>query len=110
MTGCYLTGLPFESMRSQADFEPASSCFLARDVQPPECLRRLVWPDLDRWRAAHLELPEATEQVEPNLAGGAFLELLDRLRDVFLQVTIGSFLRYFTLITSFTIPFAKISG
>jgi Transcriptional activator of glycolytic enzymes/Centromere DNA-binding protein complex CBF3 subunit, domain 2 len=89
MTGCYLTGLPFEFMRGQADFEPAyaSSYFLARDVQPPECLRRLVWPDLDRWRAAHLELPEATEKVEPNLAGGAFLELLDRLRDVLLQVS-----------------------
>ena len=90
MTGCYLTTLPFEFMRGQADFEPAyaSSYFLARDIQPPERLRRLVWPDLDRWRAAHLELPEATEKVEPNLAAGGFLELLNRLRDVFLQVSI----------------------
>ena len=91
MTSCYLTTLPFEFMRGQADFEPAyaSSYFLARDIQPPECIRRLVWPDLDRWRAAHLELPEATEKVEPNLAAGGFLELLDRLRDVFLQASIS---------------------
>jgi hypothetical protein len=47
----------------------------------------MVWPDLDRWRASHLELPEATERVEPNLAAGRFLELLDKLRDVFLQVS-----------------------
>ena len=95
MTGCYLTNLPFEFMRGQADFEPAfsSSYFLARDVQPPESLRRLVWPYLDRWRAAHLELPEATERVESNLAAGAFLELLDRLRDVLLQVAIISCFR-----------------
>jgi centromere DNA-binding complex CBF3 subunit-like protein len=60
---------------------------LARDVQPPESLRRLVWLYLDRWRAAHLGFPEAAEKVEPNLAAGAFLELLDRLRDVLLQAS-----------------------
>lgn len=89
MTGCYLTSLPFEFMRGQADFEPAyaSSYNIARDIRPPERLRRMVWPDLDRWRASHLELPEATERVEPNLAAGRFLELLDKLRDVFLQVS-----------------------
>jgi len=40
MTGCYLTTLPFEFMRGQADFEPAyaSSYFLARDIQPLERL------------------------------------------------------------------------
>jgi centromere DNA-binding complex CBF3 subunit-like protein len=82
-------------MRGQADFEPAfsSSYFLARDVQPPKSLRRPVWPYLDRWRAAHLGLPEATEKVKSNLAAGAFLELLDRLRDVLLQVAIISCFR-----------------
>jgi hypothetical protein len=107
MTGCYLTAFPFEFMRGHADFEPAyaSSHFLARDIQPPERLRRLVWLDLNRWRAAHLELPEATEKVEPNLAAGGFLELLDRLRDVFLQASTTPFLLYF--ITSFTILFAE---
>ncbi|KAN0086483.1 hypothetical protein V8E54_000171 [Elaphomyces granulatus] len=77
MTGCYLTNLPFEFMRGRADFEPAfpssydTSDFLARDVQPPESFRRM-----------HIL---GTEKVEPNLAAGAFLELLDRLRDVLLQ-------------------------
>jgi hypothetical protein len=48
---------------------------------------------LDHWRAAHLGLPEAPEKVESNLAAGAFLELLDRLRDVLLQVAIISCFR-----------------
>ncbi|KAN0085075.1 hypothetical protein V8E54_001542 [Elaphomyces granulatus] len=63
MTGCYLTNLPFEFMRGQADFEPAfsSSYFLARDSGH-------TWIVGGR-------LPEATERVESNLAAGAFLEL-----------------------------------
>jgi hypothetical protein len=89
MTGCYLTTLPRAFMRGIADFDPewASSYFLPRDaVKPPLSLLRRVWPDLDRWQAAHLERPDATEQVEPNLAAGGFIELLQRLRSVFLQV------------------------
>jgi hypothetical protein len=88
MTGCYLTELPRQFMRGMADFEPdyASSYFVPRaTVKPPATLRRRVWPQLDRWREAHLDLPSASEVVEPNLAAGGFLELLDTLRDVFLQ-------------------------
>jgi hypothetical protein len=88
MTGCYLTDLPRQFMRGMADFEPdyASSYFIPRDtIRPPPSLRRQVWPQLDRWRQAHLDLPGASEVVEPNLAAGGFLELLDKLRDVFLQ-------------------------
>ena len=86
-------------MHGQADFEPAypSSYFLARDIEPPDSLRRLVWPNLDRWRAAHLELPEATEIVELNLAAGGFLKLLDKLQDVFLQVSMQFYSYYFLL-------------
>jgi hypothetical protein len=90
MTGCYLTTIPREFIRGVADFEPdyASSYFLPRaTIQPPASLLRRVWPDLDRWREAHLDFPGATEKVEPNLAAGAFLELLDKLRVVFLQVS-----------------------
>ena len=67
-------------MRSQANFEPAYtlSYFLAQNIQLPEYLRQLIWPDLNRWQAAHLELPEVIEKVEPNLATGGFLELLYR--------------------------------
>jgi hypothetical protein len=89
MTGCYLTTLPRAFMRGIADFDPewASSYFLPREtIQPPPLLLGRVWPDLDRWQAAHLERPDATEQVEPNQAAGGFLELLQRLRSVFLQV------------------------
>lgn len=79
-------------MWGAADFEPddASSYFLAREsVAPPSSLRQMVWPDLDRWRRAHLVSRVEGEggAVEPNMVAGAFLELLDKLRDVFLQVT-----------------------
>ena len=90
MTGCYLTTLPREFMRGVADFDPeyASSYFIPRDtVRPPLHLRQQVWPDLDGWRVAHLELSSTTEKVTPNLAAGGFLELLDRLHDVLLQVS-----------------------
>jgi hypothetical protein len=90
MTGCYLTTLPRGFMRGVADFDPewASSYFLPRDtVQPPPSLLRRVWPDLDHWQAAHLERLDVTEKVQPNLAAGGFLELLQRLRSVFLQVS-----------------------
>jgi hypothetical protein len=88
MTSCYLTDLPLQFMRGIAGFEPdyASNYFIPRDtVKPPLSLRQRVWPDLDRWRQAHLGLPGSIEAIEPNLAAGGFLELLDKLRDVFLQ-------------------------
>jgi len=96
MTGCYLITLPRAFIRGIADFDPewASSYFLPREtIQPPPLLLRRVWPDLDRWQTAHLERPDATEKVEPNLAAGGFLELLQRLRAVFLQVRISRALR-----------------
>ena len=74
-------------MRGVADFKPdyALNYFIPREtVKPPLSLRQRIWPQLDRWRQAHLVLPGATEVVEPNLAAGGFLELLDKLRDVFL--------------------------
>jgi hypothetical protein len=95
MTGCYLTTLPRAFMRGIADFDPeyASSYFLPREtVAPPAQLLSRVWPDLDRWQAAHLGRADATEQVEPNLAAGGFLELLQRLRTVFLQVRVSALL------------------
>lgn len=91
MTGCYLTTLPRQFMRGMADFEPdfASAHFLPREtVLPPPRLLRMVWPKLDHWLDAYFERPGATEQVEQNLAAGAFLELLEKLRMVFLQASI----------------------
>ncbi len=88
MTGCYLTTLPREFMRGIVDFEPdyPGAYFLPREtVIPPVALQRRVWPALDGWLAAHLDRPEATEKVDLNRAAGAFLELLEKLRVVFLQ-------------------------
>jgi len=91
MIGCYLTTLPRAFMRGVADFDPdyAGSYFLPREtcIPPPSLLRR-VWPDLDRWLAAHQGLPDATEEVDTNRAARNFLELLAKLRVVFLQVKV----------------------
>jgi hypothetical protein len=88
-----------QSIQGHAGLELAYalSYFLARDVQRPVSLRQLVWPDLDRW------LPDATR---PNLAAGTFLELLDRLRDVFPSPLVFAALLYFP----FTIPFTRTSS
>ena len=90
MTGCYLTTLPRQFMRGMADFKPdfASSYFLPREtVLPPLSLLRKVWPELDMWQDAYYKRPGTTELVEENLAAGAFLQLLQKLRIVFLQVS-----------------------
>ncbi|XP_044715316.1 centromere DNA-binding protein complex CBF3 subunit [Hirsutella rhossiliensis] len=64
MTGCYLTSLPFEFMRAVADFDPewSGSYFVPGPPSP--------FSDLG---------------VEQNMAAGAFLELLEWLREVLLQ-------------------------
>jgi len=91
MTGCYLTSLPFEFMRAVADFDPewSGSYFVPRaTVRPPASLLVQVWPELDKWKLAH-DCPESNEainlDVEFNMAAGAFLELLEWLREVLLQ-------------------------
>jgi hypothetical protein len=74
MTGCYLTDLPRQFMRGVADFEPdyASSYFVPRwTIVPPLSLRQRVWPQLDRWRQAHLNLPGAIEVVHYGGSRGA---------------------------------------
>lgn len=91
MTGCYLTTLPRAFMRGVADFSPdyESSYHCSREqVKPPKALRSLVWPALDRWKRAHLGGSEEVA-VNQDIAAGGFLTLLDRLRDVFLQVSIS---------------------
>jgi len=96
MTGCYLTTLPRAFMRGVADFslDYESSYHCPREeVKPPKTLRCLVWPALDRWKRAHLRGSEEVI-VEPDIAAGGFLSLLDRLRDVFLQVYILLILLY----------------
>jgi hypothetical protein len=82
-----LTTLPRAFMRGIANFDPewASSYFLPREtIQPPALLLSKIWPDINRWQAVHLERPDASERVKPNLVARGFLELLQRLRSVFL--------------------------
>ena len=55
-------------------------------------LPRRVWPELDRELDAYLERPGTTEKVKQNLAAGAFLKLLDKLRMVLLQVSKSIFI------------------
>jgi hypothetical protein len=91
MIGRYLITLPRAFMRGVADFDPdyAGSYFLSRETcLPPPSLLRRVWPDLNRWLAAHQSLSDATEVVDTNRTARNFLELLARLRVVFLQVKV----------------------
>ncbi|KAM4061320.1 centromere DNA-binding protein complex CBF3 subunit, domain 2 domain-containing protein [Hirsutella rhossiliensis] len=79
MTGCYLTSLPFEFMRASGSY------FVPRaTVRPPVVLLVQVWPQLDKWKEAHSS-PFSDLGVEQNMAAGAFLELLEWLREVLLQ-------------------------
>jgi hypothetical protein len=90
MTGCYLTSLPLEFMRAVADFDPewSGSYFIARSTaKPPSRLLARVFPGLDYWKERH-DAPESSPlaaTVQQDKAAGAFLELLDWLREVVLQ-------------------------
>ena len=83
MTGCYLTSLPRQFMRSTADFDPewAGSYYVPRSsASPPASLLMAVWPELDHWQQKY-----SSGALEQNKAAGAFLELLQWLRAVLLQ-------------------------
>ncbi|KAK6854864.1 centromere DNA-binding protein complex CBF3 subunit [Apiospora arundinis] len=83
MTGCYLTSLPRQFMRSTADFDPewAGSYYVPRSsASPPASLLTAVWPELDHWQQKY-----SSGALEQNKAAGAFLELLQWLRAVLLQ-------------------------
>ena len=92
MTGCYLTSLPREFMRGQAGFDPdySGSYYVPRTaIEPPEELGKMVFPHVDYWSKCYeskgidLRYPD----IEQNMAGQAFLQLLERLRIVFLPVS-----------------------
>lgn len=63
--------------------------FLPREsVIPPDSLQRLVWPQLDGWLDAYWQRPGATETIASHdVATGGFLELLEKMRTIFLQVS-----------------------
>lgn len=50
MTQYYLTTMPRMTLRVLAGFETSAGTFwLARDLDPPEDLERMVFPDVDLW-------------------------------------------------------------
>lgn len=91
MANCYLTSLPYEFMRASAGFDPhfPSTYYIPRaTVSPSANLRSMVWPELDHWLAASRS-PQRTSGgytiASNDMATSAVLELLEWLRDVFLQ-------------------------
>jgi hypothetical protein len=73
MEGCYLTALPREAMRSLAGFPPrAGSFYLPRAaLQPRDDLRKIVFPEVDRWLGAQ----ETGVGCEQNIAAGEFSDM-----------------------------------
>ncbi|KJZ68699.1 hypothetical protein HIM_11913 [Hirsutella minnesotensis 3608] len=53
-------------------------------IVPDGPLSAEVWPQLDKWKEAHSS-PLSDFRVEQNMAAGAFLELMEWLREVLLQ-------------------------
>jgi hypothetical protein len=91
MEGAYLTTLPRQFMRGVAGFDPdyPTGYYLPRDaLVPPESLQKKVWPQADQWAVVYdrHHSGESGEEVDDSIALGAFLDLLTRLRTVFLQV------------------------
>lgn len=60
---------------------------LAITALESDSLRQRVWPSLDRWKNVHLGKGSDVD-IDQDIAAGGFLSLLDRLRDVFLQVSV----------------------
>ena len=99
MSSAYLTHIPRKFVRATAGFPPSGrgDYFIPRaQVQPPEALVRKVWPWVDEWiawfqqnendvREEDGQLDGRDEGDRNDLAGKAFLRLLDYLRTVLLQ-------------------------
>lgn len=87
MESCYLTAsLPYETIRSLAGFNAnGGSFYIGRgSIEPPEALRRKIFPDADKWMAMY-----ESSQIDRDIAGGNFLKMLIYLRDVILQDSVA---------------------
>ena len=51
LEGSYLSHLPREAMRALAGFDQQDSkCYyIPRDIDPPSCLERLIFPEIERF-------------------------------------------------------------
>ena len=83
MTGCYISSYPLKGLKSMADFrtDQGQNYFLPRaSIVPPKELQDMVFP------TAEEELKLAREASVKELAVIYFLEMMVKLRVVFLQV------------------------
>lgn len=83
MESCYLSAeLPLGTMRPVAGFNTGGGTyFLHRaTLEAPESLKSKIFPEADRWMAMY-----ENSEIERDIAGGNFLQLLIFLRDVILQ-------------------------
>jgi hypothetical protein len=88
MANCYLNTFSRPQIRAASGFDSdwLGSYFLDRFLATPsESLRGLVFLALGFWRAIHQYPDKTTGNAQPNKAAYQFLELLEWLRDVFLQ-------------------------
>ncbi|EIE89012.1 hypothetical protein RO3G_13723 [Rhizopus delemar RA 99-880] len=84
MVGCYVSSLPVEAMKSLAGFngQQHSNYFLPRAViKPSLTLQRLVFKDIEYWK----ERFNTGHDIQEDIAGPNFLNLLAHLRIVLLQ-------------------------
>lgn len=85
----YSIKLPIKTMRVKAGFQEADGMHfnVRTTVKPPEGLRRLIFPFVERGFEQVSAARAANRQAAPNFLATAqcFLELLDHLRDVALQ-------------------------
>lgn len=84
MVGCYIAGLPVEAIKVLAGFTiRQGDYFLGRSSAiPPKRLQEMIFPNVEFWQVKF-----RTKQVQEDIAGPNFLELLSYLRIVLLQVT-----------------------
>lgn len=91
MVSCYLVCLPVKAVKALAGFsaEREGDYFLSRaSVNPPDALKKKVFPQIDEWKK---RFDDKTDIADEDLAARNFLELLEHLRVVFLQVHIPFF-------------------
>ncbi|KAG1613993.1 hypothetical protein G6F44_013299 [Rhizopus delemar] len=82
MVGCYLSGLPVDAIKVLAGFTTRKGDYFINrgSIEPSEELRKMVFPWIEHWREKFYR-----KEVEDDIAGPNFLDLMDYLGAVFLQ-------------------------
>lgn len=83
-TGHYNSSLPHEALKALADFDPVdrNDYFLPRaEVIPCKELQFMVFPEIEYWLGRYQR-----KEIDEEQTGPKFLQLLQHLRIIFLQV------------------------